>query len=97
MISLPSIFGSYYERNMKMNSMSGLPVHVKEGVPTSLPVGYRHLVVSTPKMLTIYLHGYADHGGSLRLVFFRRLSAENGDFSRNCNQRYNVVSRGIWL
>jgi predicted esterase len=57
---------------MKMNSMSSLPVQVKEGVTTSLPVGYRHLVVSTPKMLTIYLHGYADHGGS----FTRRLFPE---------------------
>lgn len=52
--------------------MSSLPLHVKKGVPANLPVGYRHLEVSTPKMLTIFLHGYADHGGS----FTRRLFPE---------------------
>ncbi len=72
MFFLPFGFYSYYDRNMNSKPMSSLPLHIKEGIPTSLPIGYRHIGVSSPKLLTIFLHGYADHGGS----FTRRLFPE---------------------
>ncbi|MDZ4082092.1 MAG: hypothetical protein U1E10_04085 [Bdellovibrionales bacterium] len=57
---------------MNSHSLSSLPLHVKEGIPARLPMSYRHIDRSKPKLLTIFLHGYADHGGS----FTRRLFPE---------------------
>lgn len=54
---------------MKNEALSRLALNYKDNVPTFLPVGYRHLRQGEPDILTIYLHGYADHGGS----FTRRL------------------------
>lgn len=38
-------------------------------VPAKLPMSYRHWIPSSPERLAIFLHGFADHGGS----FLRRL------------------------
>lgn len=38
-------------------------------VSTTLPFGFRHRPVTSPRILIIFLHGYSDHGGS----FVRRL------------------------
>lgn len=54
---------------MKSHSLSSLPLQVKEGIPARLPISFRHIGALKPRLLTIFLHGYADHGGS----FTRRL------------------------
>lgn len=54
---------------MNSQALSSLPLQVKEGIPARLPISYRHIGALKPKLLTIFLHGYADHGGS----FTRRL------------------------
>lgn len=54
---------------MNSHPLSSLPLQFKEGIPVRLPIGYRHMGALKPKLLTIFLHGYADHGGS----FTRRL------------------------
>ncbi|CAN5466990.1 dienelactone hydrolase family protein [soil metagenome] len=47
-----------------MNSPRDLPVE-STSIETTLPISYRHRAVAKPKLLALFLHGYADNGGSL--------------------------------